>query len=128
VAKYLLAGANNIQLAAAVYLSGYEIIASLLGGLREYMERHSYSSIDDFRGLALPKIKGLYDFERKKQIVARIDEGKCKACGICARSCIYFAIETGKPSYRVNSDCDGCGLCPQLCPSAAISMVPYQAA
>jgi dihydroorotate dehydrogenase (fumarate) len=128
VVKYLLAGANNVQLCAAIYLNGYEIIASLLKGLREYMERHGYSGIDDFRGLALPKIKGLYDFEREKQIVANIDESKCKACGICARSCIYFAIEPGEPSYRISEACDGCGLCPQLCPSSAISMVPYQAA
>jgi dihydroorotate dehydrogenase (fumarate) len=47
---------------------------------------------------------------------------------MCARSCIYFAIDPGKPAYLVNRDCDGCGLCPQICPFNAISMIPYQAA
>jgi heterodisulfide reductase subunit A-like polyferredoxin len=121
-------GANNVQVCAAIYLNGYEIIASLLKGLEEYMQRHGYNSLDDFRGLALSKIKGLYDFERKKQIVAQIDESKCKACGLCARSCIYFAIEAGQPAYHISSECDGCGLCPQICPFGAISMIPWQAA
>lgn len=125
VVKYLLAGANNVQVCATVYMRGYEVLESLSKGLARYMDEHGYENIAQFRGAVIPKIKGLYEFERRKVRVARIDEDKCTGCGSCEKSCIYFAIEKGK-SYRVTSLCDGCGMCAQVCPVQAIQMVPYE--
>lgn len=121
VVKYFLVGANNVQVCAAVYMKGYEVIETLVSGLKKYMEDHGYSQISDLRGNTVPKIKQLNQFNRKQVVVAQISD-KCKACGTCARSCIYFAIDEGRP-YQVNAKCAGCGLCEQLCPVKAIEMV-----
>lgn len=121
VVKYFLVGANNVQVCAAVYMKGYEVIETLVSGLKKYMDDHGYSQISDFRGNTVPKIKQLSQYNREQVVVARVSD-KCKACGICARSCIYFAIDEGRP-YQVNSKCAGCGLCEQLCPVKAIAMV-----
>jgi dihydroorotate dehydrogenase (fumarate) len=124
VIKYFLVGANNVQVCAAVYMRGYEVVETLVSGLKKYMEKHGYSSIDNFRGNTVPRIKQLSEYNREQVVVANISEDKCKACGSCAKSCIYFAIETDNAgTTRVNDKCAGCGLCEQLCPSKAIHMV-----
>ncbi|RKY68876.1 MAG: hypothetical protein DRP97_05870, partial [Candidatus Latescibacterota bacterium] len=49
-------------------------------------------------------------------------------CGICARVCIYDAVELEGDRYRINDECTGCGLCTQRCPLRTISMVPVEEA
>jgi dihydroorotate dehydrogenase (fumarate) len=124
VVKYFLVGANNVQICAAVYMRGYEVIETLLNGLKKYMEEHGYNSIEEFRGNTVPRIKQLSEYNREQVVVAKISEDKCNTCGSCAKSCIYFAIDKGE-TYRVNDKCAGCGLCEQICPSKAVQMVAY---
>lgn len=122
IIKYFLVGANNVQISALIYLRGYEVIETLNKGIRGYMDKHGYENIADFRGNVVPKIKALEQFHREQVVVATIDEGKCKACGACERSCIYFAVDKGA-SYGINNKCAGCGLCQYVCPFKAIEMV-----
>lgn len=121
VAKYLLAGANNVQVCAAVYMKGYEVIETLNKGLLKYMEDKGYAGIDEFRGITASRIKALHEYERSQNVVAFIDQKKCTDCGSCVRSCIYFAIDR-EDKCCVNNKCAGCGLCQQICPSKAIRM------
>jgi len=48
--KQILAGADTVQVAKILYNRGVEYIAVMLEDLREWMDRHKYASIDDFRG------------------------------------------------------------------------------
>jgi len=52
-----------------------------------------------------------------------IYEDKCKACGLCARSCRYGALTFfgNKPPLVNSSLCNGCGTCSIVCPVGAIS-------
>ncbi|MBD3236041.1 MAG: dihydroorotate dehydrogenase-like protein [Candidatus Eisenbacteria bacterium] len=50
VIKQLLAGANAVQLASALYRHGPEHLGTILGDVRAWMERHEFVSIDAFRG------------------------------------------------------------------------------
>lgn len=50
VVKQLLAGANAVQVVSALYKNGAPYIAELLKGLEEWMERKSFTSINEFRG------------------------------------------------------------------------------
>jgi dihydroorotate dehydrogenase (fumarate) len=49
-AKQLLAGAVAVQLCSTLMQHGVERIGVVLGELRAWMERHGFSTIDDFRG------------------------------------------------------------------------------
>lgn len=61
-------------------------------------------------------------------ITARIDSGKCTACGLCARVCPYHAIEGNKDQgyFRViEAACQGCGACVPECRFGAIDQAHF---
>ena len=49
--KYLLAGADVVMTASALLRHGPEHAAVLLDGLREWMRRKGYTSVEELRGL-----------------------------------------------------------------------------
>ncbi|MDO2381539.1 hypothetical protein Q2298_24605 [Rhodococcus electrodiphilus] len=51
VIEYLLAGADVVQSASALLRHGPEYAAVLLDGVREWMRRKGYHSVDEFRGV-----------------------------------------------------------------------------
>ena len=51
VIKQLLAGANAVQIASALYLKGTEIVPDMLNELQEWMIKNDYQSIEQFRGI-----------------------------------------------------------------------------
>ncbi|MBN2381041.1 dihydroorotate dehydrogenase-like protein [candidate division WOR-3 bacterium] len=50
VVKMILAGASAIEMASALYTKGMEHIETVLGGLQKWMDKHGFSSLDEFRG------------------------------------------------------------------------------
>ena len=50
VIKQLLAGATTVQVCSALYKNGYELVTQMNAELEGWMERHGFSSIDQFRG------------------------------------------------------------------------------
>ena len=48
--KLLLAGADTVQIATVLYTRGIEQIKHILDGLKEWMTKHNYCSIDEFQG------------------------------------------------------------------------------
>lgn len=50
VVKQLLAGATAVQVVSSLYKNGAPYINTLISGLEEWMERHSFKKLDDFRG------------------------------------------------------------------------------
>jgi dihydroorotate dehydrogenase (fumarate) len=55
VVKQLLAGAQVVQLAAALLKNGVSYLAALRDGLEEWMERKGYGELADFRGILSQK-------------------------------------------------------------------------
>lgn len=50
VVKMLLAGANAIQVASALYKPGFQVITEMNNVLEDWMKEHKYNSLDEFRG------------------------------------------------------------------------------
>ncbi|MGW8322937.1 MAG: dihydroorotate dehydrogenase-like protein [Thermodesulfobacteriota bacterium] len=48
--KQLLAGAKAVQVASALYRNGKDHIGTMLKELEDWMNRHGYGKLDDFRG------------------------------------------------------------------------------
>lgn len=124
IAKYILTGADVVQICSIIYLMGYEIIPKIIGDLKKFMEKKNYSSISEFKGKISGKvILGNYEIDRRHIYKAYIDPNLCNACGICKKVCIYDAPIEKDKKYFITELCDGCGLCVKLCPQKAISMV-----
>jgi dihydroorotate dehydrogenase (NAD+) catalytic subunit len=51
--EMLLVGATCVGMGSAVYHHGYDVFADVCTGIQEYMDRHGYHSIEEFRGRAL---------------------------------------------------------------------------
>ncbi|NUQ51615.1 MAG: NAD-dependent dihydropyrimidine dehydrogenase subunit PreA [Phycisphaerales bacterium] len=52
-AQYVLLGASTVQVCTGVMIHGYGLARELERGLRAFMERHAFRSIEDFRGHSL---------------------------------------------------------------------------
>lgn len=69
VVKQLLAGAQVVQLAAALVKNGVSYLAALRDGLEDWMERGRYTSLADFRGtLSQKEAKDPSAFERAQYV------------------------------------------------------------
>jgi len=49
--KYILAGANTVQVCSALYKKGFSVIKDINDGIRTWMDEKEYSSVRQFRGL-----------------------------------------------------------------------------
>ena len=50
VIKQLLAGAQAVQVVSALYQNGVKQIGTMLNDLEQWMDKHGFNSIDEFRG------------------------------------------------------------------------------
>lgn len=63
--KQLLAGATTVQIASVLYKKGFKQIGIMIEDLENWMIRHAYSVVDDFRGkLSVDKAENPAVFER----------------------------------------------------------------
>ena len=54
--------------------------------------------------------------------IAQIDPDLCTACGLCADTCHFDAVQSGN-HYEIDTiACEGCAACYYVCPSQAITM------
>jgi dihydropyrimidine dehydrogenase (NADP+) len=57
-----------LQVCTGVMLHGYPLVKNLCGGLQEFMKKHNFESIEDFRGSTLPFFtthKALYEMQQE---------------------------------------------------------------
>lgn len=53
-AEFILCGANTVQVCTGVMVHGYPLVKTLAAGLQNFMTKHGFTTIDDFRGASLP--------------------------------------------------------------------------
>jgi dihydropyrimidine dehydrogenase (NAD+) subunit PreA len=66
---------------------GYRIVEDLADGLLTWMRRKGYETLDDFRGLSLPKLREWQSLNLNYDVVAHIHADKCIGCQLCYTAC-----------------------------------------
>jgi dihydropyrimidine dehydrogenase (NAD+) subunit PreA len=142
-AEFFLLGCGTVQVCTAAMHYGYRIVEDMIDGLSNWMDEKGFETIDDFRGLSLPRVTDWKNLDLNYKIVARIDYDKCIGCELCyiacwdgAHQCIHLEKDLDptaitvtpipkldaplmKPSRvpRVDEEeCVGCNLCWLVCP------------
>ncbi|KUO42074.1 MAG: hypothetical protein APU95_03645 [Hadesarchaea archaeon YNP_N21] len=124
VVEYIMVGATAVQTCTAVMWRGLGVFKELADGLKAFMERKGYRSIEDFRGVALRDLTTVEELAQREPLHASVNEDLCNGCGICERVCSYDAIKVIEGKAKPNPAlCDGCGLCKAWCPTEAIDLI-----
>lgn len=57
VVKSILAGASTVQLCSTILINGMKVITEINDSLTDWMDRNSFYTVDDFRGLMNKKVR-----------------------------------------------------------------------
>ena len=86
-AEFILLGCQSVQVCTAAMHHGFRIVEDMIDGLSNWMDEKGFRTIEDFRGLSLPKMTDWGKLDLNYKIVARIDEAKCIGCDLCYIAC-----------------------------------------
>jgi dihydropyrimidine dehydrogenase (NAD+) subunit PreA len=96
-AEFILLGCGTVQVCTAAMHYGYRIVEDMIDGLGNWMDEKGFRTIDDFRGLSVPKVTEWKHLDLNYRIVAKINRDKCIGCDLCyvacwdgAHQCIYL--------------------------------------
>ena len=122
-AEFIALGCGTVQVCTAVMVHGFSIVQDMISGLNNYMEQHSYHTLDDFRGKAVPTVTDWRYLNLNHVEKAVIDQDSCIKCGKCHIACedtshqAITNIKDGERHFEVKEkDCVGCNLCVSICP------------
>src|SRR5215467_13973944 len=86
-AEFILMGAGTVQVCTAAMHYGFRMVEDMIDGLSNWMDQKGFQTIEDFRGLSLPKVTDWKHLDLNYKIVARIDNAKCIGCDLCYIAC-----------------------------------------
>jgi len=120
---FIALGAGNVQVCTAAMVYGFKIVQEMADGLSNYMDEMGFTSIDDFKGKAIPTVSDWKYLNLNHITKAVIEQDKCIECGRCHIACedtshqAIMAVKDGKRHFEVKEDeCVGCNLCTLVCP------------
>ena len=106
-AEFILLGCGTVQVCTAAMHYGFRIVEDMCDGLANWMREKGFATIEDFRGLSLPRVTEWKHLDLNYKIVARIHEDKCIGCDLCytacwdgAHQCIHLRPRRPRPSSR----------------------------
>ncbi|XP_020091242.1 dihydropyrimidine dehydrogenase (NADP(+)), chloroplastic [Ananas comosus] len=70
-AEFILLGANTVQVCTGVMMHGYGLVKKLCAELQDFMRKHNFSSIEDFRGVSLQYFTTHTDLVKRQQEAIR---------------------------------------------------------
>jgi dihydropyrimidine dehydrogenase (NAD+) subunit PreA len=102
---------------------GFKIVQEMTDGLSNYMDEMGFTSINDFKGKAIPTVSDWKYLNLNHISKAVINQDTCIQCGRCHIACedtshqAILASKDGKRHFEVREDeCVGCNLCTLVCP------------
>jgi dihydropyrimidine dehydrogenase (NAD+) subunit PreA len=125
VVQSIMLGAKAVEMVTPILFQGRKLLSRDIRFLEKYLDEQGYTSLEDFRGLAIAHIKSgnkLHSTYDKKRLLAHVDPAKCKGCGICADSiCLAMSLEKGMAKVDTNT-CVACGMCVAVCSYKAVTL------
>ena len=122
-AEYISLGCGTVQVCTAAMVYGFKIVQDLCDGLSQFMDDKGYTSLDDFKGKAVPTVKNWNQLNLNHVDKAVINQDLCIQCGRCHVVCedtshqAITATRNGRRHFEVkDEDCVGCNLCVSICP------------
>ncbi len=120
---FIALGAGNVQVCTAAMVYGFKIVQEMIDGLSNYMDEMGFTSIEDFKGRAIPTVSDWKYLNLNHITKAVIDQDKCIDCGRCHIACedtshqAIMATKDGQRHFEVKEEeCVGCNLCTLVCP------------
>ncbi len=86
-AEFMLLGCGTVQVCTAAMHYGFRIVEDMLDGLSNWMDERGYRTIEDFRGLSVPRVTEWKHLDLNYKIVALIHPEKCIGCELCYTAC-----------------------------------------
>jgi dihydropyrimidine dehydrogenase (NAD+) subunit PreA len=86
-AEFILLGCGTVQVCTAAMHYGFRIVEDMIDGLGNWMDEKGFRTIEDFRGLSVPKVTEWKHLDLNYKIVARINRDKCIGCDLCYVAC-----------------------------------------
>jgi dihydropyrimidine dehydrogenase (NAD+) subunit PreA len=86
-AEFILLGCGTVQVCTAAMHYGFRIVEDMIDGLKNWMDSKGFASIEDFRGLSLPRVTDWKHLDLNYKIVARINRETCIGCDLCYTAC-----------------------------------------
>ena len=122
-AEYIALGCGNVQVCTAAMVYGFKIVEDMVSGLSNFMDEKGYTSIEQFRGKAVPSVTSWTQLNMNHVEKAVINQDACIQCGRCHVVCedtshqAITASKDGKRWFEIKEDeCVGCNLCVSICP------------
>ena len=122
-AEFISMSAGNVQVCTAAMTYGFRIVEEMKAGLARWMDEKGHTTIDEFRGRAVPNVTDWQFLNLNYVTKAKINQDMCIKCGRCYAACedtSHQAImmeKNGKRHFEVMDDeCVACNLCVEVCP------------
>jgi len=85
--EFMLLGCGTVQVCTAAMHFGYRIVEDMIDGLANWMDAKGFKTLDEFRGLSLPRMTEWQHLNLNYKIVAQINEALCIGCELCHIAC-----------------------------------------
>ncbi len=141
-AEFLALGCGSVQVCTAIMHHGFRIVADMVEGLNDYLDRRGLAGVNELVGAALPNVQPWEALDLNYRRVARINYDTCIGCNLCYIACedgAHQSIALVDPKGHGNGPgripgrripeilepiCVGCNLCSLVCPvDGCITMV-----
>ncbi len=127
-AEFITLGCGNVQVCTAAMTYGFKVVQEMISGLSEWMDEKGYTSIEDFKGAAVPNVTDWQYLNLNYVAKAKINQDLCISCGRCFAACedtSHQAISMSEDRVFevIDAECVACNLCVNVCPvEACITM------
>ncbi|WP_299618103.1 NAD-dependent dihydropyrimidine dehydrogenase subunit PreA [uncultured Tateyamaria sp.] len=120
-AEYITLGCGNVQVCTAAMTYGFKIVQEMISGLSEWMDEKGHTSIEDFRGAAVPNVTDWQYLNLNYVAKAKINQDLCISCGRCFAACEdtshqAISISEDRVFEVIDGECVACNLCVNVCP------------